>query len=95
MLHDMPQSFVNVDIAGFEVGYFRDGKLVWPLPRAGGHAVSQHADLPFSHHLSCFEPDLDRSTGHQGHGRHDPAVLKALDSEFTFRKQPVTKDLGY
>jgi hypothetical protein len=27
--------------------------------------------------------------------RRDPAVLKALDSEFTFRKQPVTKDLGY
>jgi murein L,D-transpeptidase YcbB/YkuD len=27
--------------------------------------------------------------------RRDPAVLKALDSEFKFRKQPVTKDLGY
>jgi murein L,D-transpeptidase YcbB/YkuD len=27
--------------------------------------------------------------------RRDPGVLKALDSEFKFRKQPVTKDLGY
>ena len=27
--------------------------------------------------------------------RRDSAVLKALDSEFKFRKQPVTKDLGY
>ena len=29
MLHDVPQTFVIVDIAGFEVGYFRDGKPVW------------------------------------------------------------------
>ncbi len=27
--------------------------------------------------------------------RRDPAVLKALDGEFKFRRQPVTKDRGY
>jgi murein L,D-transpeptidase YcbB/YkuD len=29
MLHDVPQTFVVVDIAGFEAGYFRAGKLLW------------------------------------------------------------------
>jgi murein L,D-transpeptidase YcbB/YkuD len=29
MLHDVPQTFVVVDIAGFEAGYFREGKLSW------------------------------------------------------------------
>ena len=29
MLHDVPQAFVVVDIAGFEAGYFREGKLSW------------------------------------------------------------------
>jgi murein L,D-transpeptidase YcbB/YkuD len=29
MLHHVPQTFVIVDIAGFEAGYLREGKLVW------------------------------------------------------------------
>jgi hypothetical protein len=27
--------------------------------------------------------------------RRDPAVLKAIDSELKFEKQPIAKDLGY
>ncbi len=29
MLHDVPQTFVVADIAGFEAGYFRAGRLIW------------------------------------------------------------------
>jgi murein L,D-transpeptidase YcbB/YkuD len=29
MLQDVPQAFVVADIAGFEAGYFRAGKLLW------------------------------------------------------------------
>ena len=62
LLHDLPASFVFVNVAGFEVFLSRP-QVVWESRVQVGKPWRGDAGLPLGHHLPGLQSDLDRSAG--------------------------------